>query len=171
VASACWWRANVLTSSGLNDVPPDLRPPVQATFQLFHVMVGVGFALIALSFWGALLWWRGVLAETDRSATRWFLRLGVFSVLLPQIANQAGWFTAEIGRQPWIVWGYLRTSDGLSAVVKANQVVASLLGFGLIYLLLFVLFIFLLNRKIQHGPESLEESHELPESWLKQSRA
>jgi len=162
-------RAHVIT--GLNDVPPDLRPPVQATFQLFHVMVGVGFALIALSFWGALLWWRGVLAETDRSATRWFLRLGVFSVLLPQIANQAGWFTAEIGRQPWIVWGYLRTSDGLSAVVKANQVVASLLGFGLIYLLLFVLFIFLLNRKIQHGPESLEESHELPESWLKQSRA
>ena len=93
------------------------------------------------------------------------------SVLLPQIANQAGWFTAEIGRQPWIVWGYLRTSDGLSAVVKAHQVLASLVGFGLIYLLLFVLFLFLLNRKIQHGPEPLEESHDLPENWLKQSRA
>ena len=78
---------------------------------------------------------------------------------------------AEIGRQPWIVWGYLRTSDGLSAVVKAHQVLASLIGFGLIYLLLFVLFIFLLNRKIQHGPEPLEESGSLPENWLNKARA
>ena len=87
------------------------------------------------------------------------------------IANQAGWFTAEIGRQPWIVWGYLRTGDGLSAVVKAHQVLTSLIGFGLIYLLLFVLFLFLLNRKIQHGPEPLEENHNLPDNWLKRQRA
>jgi cytochrome d ubiquinol oxidase subunit I len=65
----------------------------------------------------------------------------------------------------------LRTSDGLSAVVKANQVWISLIGFGLIYLLLFVLFVFLLNRKIHHGPEALEESHALPENWLKEPRA
>lgn len=157
--------------TGLNDIPPDLRPPVQATFQFFHLMVGIGFCLIALSAWGAWLWWRGRLADTSNAATRWFLWLAVPAVLLPQIANQAGWFTAEIGRQPWIVWGYLRTSDGLSAVVKANQVLASLIGFGLIYLLLFAMFLFLLNRKIQHGPESAEESHELPESWIRQSRA
>jgi cytochrome bd ubiquinol oxidase subunit I len=157
--------------TGLNEIPPDLRPPVQATFQCFHVMVAIGFALIALSLWGAFLWWRGKLATTESFATRWFLRLAVPSVLLPQIANQAGWFTAEIGRQPWIVWGYLRTSDGLSAVVKSHQVVASLIGFGLIYLLLFALFLFLLNRKIQHGPEPLEESESLPENWLKKARA
>ena len=157
--------------TGLNDIAPDLRPPVQATFQCFHVMVAIGFALIGLSLWGAFLWWRGKLATPDCFATRGFLFLAVPSVLLPQIGNQAGWFTAEIGRQPWIVWGYLRTSDGLSAVVKAHQVLASLIGFGLIYLLLFVLFIFLLNRKIQHGPEPLEESGSLPENWLKKARA
>ncbi len=157
--------------TGLNDIAPDLRPPIQATFQCFHVMVTLGFCLIGLALWGAWLWWRGDLANPEVAATRGFLRLAVPSVLLPQIANQVGWFTAEIGRQPWIVWGYLRTSQGLSAVVKANQVVASLIGFGAIYLLLFILFIFLLNRKIHHGPEPLEESAERPDNWLKQSRA
>jgi cytochrome d ubiquinol oxidase subunit I len=156
---------------GLNEIPPDLRPPLQATFQFFHLMVGIGMALIGISLWGAWLWWRGKLGGLQYRATCWFLYLAVPSVLLPQIANQAGWFTAEIGRQPWIVWGYLRTGDGLSAVVRANQVVASLIGFGLIYLLLFVLFLFLLNRKIQHGPEALEESGSLPDGWLRQSRA
>jgi cytochrome d ubiquinol oxidase subunit I len=157
--------------TGLDEIPPDLRPPLQATFQFFHLMVGIGMALIGISLWGAWLWWRGKLGDLQCPATRWFLYLAVPSVLLPQIANQAGWFTAEIGRQPWIVWGYLRTGDGLSAVVRANQVLASLIGFGLIYLLLFVLFLFLLNRKIHHGPEAIEESESLPEAWLKQSRA
>ena len=160
---------HVLT--GLNDIPADLRPPIQATFQCFHLMVAIGFGLIGLSLWGTWLWWRGRLADPGAVMTRLFLWLAVPSVLLPQIANQVGWFTAEIGRQPWIVWGYLRTSQGLSAVVKAEQVVASLIGFTLIYLLLFVLFLFLLNRKIQHGPEPLEESHDLPDNWLRQSRA
>jgi cytochrome d ubiquinol oxidase subunit I len=162
-------KAQVVT--GLNDIPPDLRPPVQATFQFFHLMVAIGMGLIGLSLWGAWLWWSGRLADRENRATRWFLWLAVPSVLLPQIANQAGWFTAEIGRQPWIVWGFLRTSNGLSAVVKAGQVLTSLIGFGLIYFLLFGLFLFLLNRKIQHGPEPLEESDSLPENWLKQSRA
>ena len=162
-------RGHVVT--GLNDIPPDLRPPVQATFQCFHLMVAAGFAMIALSCWGGWLWWRGRLDNAACGATRWFLRLAVPAVLLPQLANQAGWFTAEIGRQPWIVWGYLRTGEAFSAVVKANQVLASLIGFGLVYLLLFVLFLFLLNRKIQHGPEPLEESHALPANWLKQGRA
>ncbi len=157
--------------TGLNDIPLDLRPPVQATFQCFHIMVAIGFALIGLSAWGVWLWWRGRLTDVEKFSTRWFLHFAVPSVLLPQIGNQAGWFTAEIGRQPWIVWGYLRTSDGLSAVVKANQVLTSLIGFGLIYLLLFMLFLFLLNRKIQHGPEPIEESGSIPENWLKQSRA
>ena len=144
--------------TGLADIPPEDRPPVQATFQLFHLMVAIGFTLIAFSAWGLFLWWRGGLSDPAGPATRWFLRLGVVSVLLPQIANQAGWFTAEIGRQPWIVWGYLRTSEGLSAVVKAEQVLGSIIGFGLIYLLLFVMFLYLLNRKIQNGPEPIEKA-------------
>jgi cytochrome d ubiquinol oxidase subunit I len=162
-------RDHVVT--GLNDIRPDLRPPVNATFQCFHLMVTIGFSLIGLSLWGAWLWWRGKLYDTENRLTRWYLRIAVVSVLLPQIGNQAGWFTAEIGRQPWIVWGYLRTSQGLSAVVKAEQVLASLIGFGLIYLLLFAMFLFLLNRKIQHGPEPMEESDQSPENWLDQKRA
>jgi cytochrome d ubiquinol oxidase subunit I len=77
----------------------------------------------------------------------------VFSVLGPQMANQAGWFAAEVGRQPWIVQGLLRTSDGLSAVVRANTVLAAILLFSAVYLLLFAVFVYLLNDKIQHGPD------------------
>ncbi|MGD7653293.1 MAG: cytochrome ubiquinol oxidase subunit I [Verrucomicrobiales bacterium] len=141
--------------TGLSEIAEEDRPPVQATFQFFHLMVALGMGMIGYSLWGGWLWWRKRLSKLEHAETRWFLKLGVVAVLMPQLANQAGWFTAEIGRQPWIVWGYLRTSDGLSAVVKAEQVLASIIGFGLIYLLLFVMFVFLLNRKIQHGPEPM----------------
>jgi cytochrome d ubiquinol oxidase subunit I len=89
----------------------------------------------------------------------------VFSVLGPQIANQAGWFAAEVGRQPWIVYQMLKTSESLSKVVGANQIIASLILFGLVYALLFVMFIFLLTRKIHHGPDDEEGGEEMPESW------
>jgi cytochrome d ubiquinol oxidase subunit I len=89
----------------------------------------------------------------------------VLSVLGPQIANQAGWFTAEIGRQPWIVYGLLKTSDAVSKTVKSEEILISLVLFALVYLLLFILFIYMLTRKIQHGPDSEEESEEMPESW------
>lgn len=161
--------AHVVT--GLNDIPDDLQPPIQPTFQLFHLMVALGFGMAGFALWGATLWFRRKLHTLERRETRIFLWLGVVSVLAPQIANQAGWFVAEIGRQPWIVWGYLRTSQGLSEVVKAGQVLTSIIGFGLIYLLLFILFIFLLTRKIQHGPEQVEEGSQTPEHWLNRARA
>lgn len=128
------------------------RPPVQATFQFFHLMIVIGLALIAISWLGILFWRRGWLFDTSRKSTRIYLWLLVFAVVLPQISNQAGWFTAEIGRQPWIVYDLLRTSEGLSEAVDAGQVVFSLVVFGLIYTLLFALFIFLLDRKIRQGP-------------------
>jgi cytochrome bd ubiquinol oxidase subunit I len=77
----------------------------------------------------------------------------MLSVLLPQIANQMGWYAAETGRQPWVVYGLLRTSDALSKAVTANQVLFSLILFTLVYTLLFILFLYLLNKKIQHGPD------------------
>jgi cytochrome d ubiquinol oxidase subunit I len=143
--------------TGLEAFPEEDRPPVQATFQLFHLMVGIGFGLIGVSLLGIFFWWRGTLFSK-----RWFLWLLVFSVLGPQVANQAGWFTAEIGRQPWIVYGYLRTSEGLSKTVEANQVLTSLIMFGLIYALLFAVFIFLLDQKIRKGPSGEGEA-DLPE--------
>jgi cytochrome d ubiquinol oxidase subunit I len=72
------------------------------------------------------------------------------------LANQLGWFAAEVGRQPWLVYGLMRTSDGLSAVVPAEVVLTSLILFTLIYLLLFAVFVYLLNDKIQHGPDDTD---------------
>ena len=140
--------------TGLRDIPPDERPPVNFTFQLFHLMVGIGFSMIALALWASWALWRRTL-ENSR-ALLWLL---VISVLGPQIANQAGWWAAEVGRQPWIVYKLLRTSQGLSAIVHANQIVASMIMFMLVYVLLFAAFIFLLNEKIKHGPD---ESDLLP---------
>jgi len=133
--------------TGLDAFAEADRPPVNIVFQAFHVMVAIGFLLIAVALLGTVYWWRGVLFET-----RWLLWILVFAVLGPQIANQLGWLSAEVGRQPWIVYNLLRTSDALSNVVSANQVITSLVLFGLIYLFLLALFIYLLNEKIRHGP-------------------
>jgi cytochrome d ubiquinol oxidase subunit I len=134
---------------GLDAVPPHDRPPLQPSFQCFHGMVAIGITLIVLSLAGMWAWWRGTLFTS-----RGLLWAFVFSVLGPQIANQLGWFAAEIGRQPWIVYGLLRTSDGLSKTVRAEMVLSSLILFGMLYALLFALFIFLLDQKIRHGPEN-----------------
>ena len=134
--------------TGLRAFSPKDRPSqVNSIFQLYHLMVACGVAMIFLSLFGCWLWWRDKLF-----ARRWILWAYALSVLLPQIANQAGWFTAEMGRQPWVVYGMLRTSDALSRVVTANQIVFSLILFTIVYIVLFALFLFLLNRKIQHGP-------------------
>jgi cytochrome d ubiquinol oxidase subunit I len=134
--------------TGLAEFPQKDRPPVNATFQFFHGMVAIGLGLIGLSVLGAWHWWRGTLFTR-----RWLLWLFVFSVLGPQLANQLGWFAAEVGRQPWIVQGLLRTSDSLSKSVTAHMVLASLIMFSFIYALLFALFIFLLDQKIRNGPD------------------
>jgi cytochrome d ubiquinol oxidase subunit I len=137
---------------GLNSFPESDRPPVNLVFQSYHFMVAIGLALIFISLFSLFL-----LKKKTLFVKKWWLKILVISVLLPQIANQLGWITAEVGRQPWVVYGLLRTSDGLSKVVASGQVVFSLILFTLIYILLFVLFIFLLDRKIKFGPEAVEE--------------
>jgi cytochrome d ubiquinol oxidase subunit I len=139
--------------TGLREAAPDPkdRPPINVTFQLFHLMVGIGIGMIVIGALGFLYFRRGSLFEK-----RWMLWLLVVSVIGPQIANQAGWFAAEVGRQPWIVQGLLRTSEGLSAVVKANTVLAAMILFSVVYVLLFAVFVYLLNDKIQHGPDDAD---------------
>lgn len=133
---------------GLNAFKEEDRPrQVNAIFQFYHLMIAIGVSLIALTVYAS---WRNYRKKLFDK--RWLLWLFVWSVLLPQIANQAGWFAAEMGRQPWVVYGLLRTSDALSKTVTANQVLFSLILFLLVYVLLFVLFIYLMNKKIQHGP-------------------
>lgn len=133
---------------GLRSFKPDERPSqVNSVFQFYHLMVAIGTGMIALTLFGSWLWWKGKLFDK-----RWLMWIFAYSVLLPQIGNQAGWFTAEMGRQPWIVYGLLKTSDGLSKIVTANQIIFSLILFTLVYIVLFVLFLFLMHRKIGHGP-------------------
>ncbi|MDX1907224.1 MAG: cytochrome ubiquinol oxidase subunit I [Bacteroidia bacterium] len=139
---------------GLRAFPADERPgAVNFVFQTYHLMVAIGMALIGLTLFSVFLWWRGKLF-----AYPWLLRVYAIAVLLPQIANQVGWYSAEVGRQPWVVYGLLRTSDALSRTVSAEQVWFSLIMFTVVYSLLFVLFIYLLNQKIQHGPYH-EDTH------------
>lgn len=133
---------------GLNDFPEQDRPSqINAVFQFYHIMVAIGLFLIALTFYASFLWFKGRLFET-----KWLLTIFSYSVLLPQIANQVGWFTAEMGRQPWVVYGQLRTSQAFSQEVSANQIVFSLVLFTLVYSLLLVLFIYSVNKKVKHGP-------------------
>jgi len=132
-----------LTAFGRDEKPPQ----VNAVFQFYHIMIICGMLMILLSLSASYLWWKKKLFTK-----KWFLFVCIWSVLLPQIANQAGWFTAEMGRQPWVVYGLLKTSDALSKSVTANQIVFSLVLFTIVYLVLFVLFLFLLNRKIIQGP-------------------
>jgi cytochrome d ubiquinol oxidase subunit I len=134
--------------TGLNAFREEDRPgQVNAVFQFYHIMISIGMFLIALTFYASFLWWKGKLFEN-----KWLMWIFSFSVILPQIANQTGWFAAEMGRQPWIVYGHLRTSQGFSQEVSANQIVFSLVMFMVIYSLLLVLFLYSLNKKIKHGP-------------------
>jgi cytochrome d ubiquinol oxidase subunit I len=156
------------TVTGLDAFAKEDRPPVAASFLFFHGMVGIGFTLIAVAALGFLYFRKGTLHER-----RWLLWLLVFSVLGPQIANQLGWFAAEVGRQPWLVYGIMRTPEGLSKVVEANVVLSSLILFAFIYFLLFAVFIYLLNDKIQHGPDEQDlipsGKLALPDELLKKS--
>jgi cytochrome d ubiquinol oxidase subunit I len=133
---------------GLDQFPEEHWPPVAITFYSFHLMVGLGLLFILLTALG--LWYqrRGTLLEQ-----RWLLWIFVFAVLGPYAANQLGWVTAEVGRQPWSVHGLLLTADSFSSNLEAPEVLGSLLGFGLIYMLLLPLWVFVMNDKIQQGPE------------------
>lgn len=143
------------TVTGLDAFRPEDRPPVLASYSLYHGMIGVGMALAGL-FAAAL--WR--LRAGALYQDRMLLRALVGGVGLALAANQLGWCAAEVGRQPWIVYGLLRTSDAVSRAVKPEHVLASILMFGLIYALLFAVWVRVLDDKIRHGPD--EDKVRLP---------
>jgi cytochrome d ubiquinol oxidase subunit I len=134
--------------AGIKSFKKEDLPPMNIVFQTYHFMITIGVLLFVITSVCLIYLWKGKLFETT-----WLLKILVPAVLLPQFANQLGWMTAEIGRQPWIVYGLLRTSQGLSKAVTANLVLTSLIMFTLIYLLLFVLYIYLFDSKIKHGPD------------------
>lgn len=134
---------------GLKEFPSSERPPVTLTFISFRLMVGLGFLFILLAFW-ALVKFKTI--ENSRT----LLRLLLWSIPLPYIAAQLGWVVAEVGRQPWIVYGLLKTADAVSKSVEPSQVLASLIGFTLFYGALGVIDIYLLAKYARKGPEPKE---------------
>ena len=137
------------TVKGLNEFPADERPPVFLSFVSYHIMISLGFLFIAITVIATVL-----LAANKLWETKWFLKILLFAIPLPHLANQFGWIAAEVGRQPWAVYRVLKTSDAASVVVPAWQILFSLIMFGLIYLLLFILFITILVKIVKKGPEA-----------------
>ncbi len=148
--------------AGLDTIPPDDRPSVAIPFLSYHVMVGLGFTFIGLTTLAAFLLWRRKLFDR-----RWLLWVFVAAVVGPYVANQAGWVAAETGRQPWVVYGLLRTRDAASPSVRGDEVLASLVMFSLAYLALFALWLFVINEKVRHGPPSLEPDHPATQSMVR----
>ncbi len=139
------FRAEVI---GLNSYPQELWPPVELTYYGYHIMVGLGTLFIAQMLVGLFLLWRQRLFTR-----RWFLWTLMCALPFPYIANQAGWLVTEVGRQPWLVYGLMRTSEGTSANVAAGEVVFTTLGFAGIYTVLSLLFVILAGRMILQGPQ------------------
>jgi len=129
---------------GLKDIPKDERPPVLITFAAFRTMVGLGTLFPILMIIGWIK--RKKIAETT-----WFLKIMVASIFLPYIAIEAGWVLAEVGRQPWIVYGLMKTSNAASPV-DASQVLTSLIGFILVYSLLGAVGFYLMFKNAVKGP-------------------
>lgn len=133
---------------GLNDFPADMHPPLQLTFQSYHIMITLGMIFIGVMILAYFFKYRKNLFEK-----KWLMKVFVACIFLPHIANLTGWIAAEVGRQPWAVQGILLTKDAISKVVTAEQVWFSLIMFTLVYIILLALFVFLLVKKIKKGPE------------------
>jgi cytochrome bd ubiquinol oxidase subunit I len=139
------WGAEV---KGLKDFPRDLWPDnIPLLYYSYHIMVGLGTLLIAIALLSSWFLWRGRLYSNR--AMLWTLML---ALPFPYIATTAGWMTAELGRQPWLVYGLMRTSAGDSTRVSAANGLFTLMGFMGLYMLLGILFLFLVHREIDHGP-------------------
>jgi len=146
------WNAEI---KGLDAFPKDHLPDnIPLLYYSYHIMVGLGTIFIAIILISVFLLWKKKLFEA-----RWALWILLLSFPFPYIANTAGWMTAEVGRQPWLVYGLMRTMDGTSTTVSAGNALFTLLGFLGMYFVLGVLFILLVIRTINRGPSATIESH------------
>jgi cytochrome d ubiquinol oxidase subunit I len=139
------WDAHV---RGLDDFPrQDWPDNIPLLYYSYHIMVGLGTLFIAITIVAAFLLYRDRLFHT-----KWMLWTLLLAVPFPYIANTAGWMTAELGRQPWVVYGLMRTADGYSKTVSAGNGLFTLLGFMGLYMVLGILFLFLIKRELDAGP-------------------
>lgn len=142
--------------TGLREFPVQDQPPLLLTFYSFRIMLFIGGALVLLTLWSLWAWRRGKLTPETVGRQKWLLISWIAAVPLSYIAMEAGWVTREVGRQPWVIEGVLRTEEGVSPL-PAGTVAASLLGFMVIYSVLFFLFLFFAKRILDKGPD-LESS-------------
>lgn len=138
----------------MDQIPKNDRPPVPIPFFTYHLMIGLGTLFILLTLFACFLFWKKTLFEK-----RWLMWVFVFAVIGPYLANQAGWVAAEVGRQPWVVYGLLRTSQSVSKAITGGEVLTSIIIFGLIYLMLFGVWVYVLNEKIKAGPDEIKIDH------------
>lgn len=138
---------------GLNAFPRDEWPPVMLPYFSYHIMIGLGTLFTLIAVIGGIL-----MARRKLESTRWFLWALVLAIPLPHLANEFGWIAAEVGRQPWAVYRVLKTSSAASIVVPAGQILFTLIMFFAIFTLLLVLFIFILLKLIEKGPQTGDET-------------
>jgi cytochrome d ubiquinol oxidase subunit I len=145
------WEAQV---KGLQDFPRDQWPDnIPLLYYSYHIMVGLGTIFILIMAAAVFLLWRRKLFDA-----RWMLWIVMLSFPFPYIANTAGWITAEVGRQPWLVYGLMRTQEGYSTNVSAGNGLFTLIGFMGMYTVLSILFIILIWREVDHGPDFLSQT-------------
>jgi cytochrome d ubiquinol oxidase subunit I len=141
------WSATVV---GLDQLPADQQPDnIPLLYYSYHIMVGLGTFFIPIMAVAALLLWRRRLFQS-----RWMLWVLMLAVPFPFIANTAGWFTSELGRQPWVAYNLLRTAEGASATVSSGNVLFTLLGFAGMYAIMWLLYAVLMLLEVAHGPEA-----------------
>lgn len=143
---------------GLKDWPRDQRPPVAIPFFAFRVMVGIGLLMLAVVVASWWLRWRGRLYDS-----RWFLRACEAMAPLGFVAVLAGWTTTEVGRQPWTVYGLLRTADSVSPSLSGSDVLISLIGYMIAYLVIFPAGLLIMARFVRKGPQRADDEPEEPE--------
>ncbi len=157
-------KSTSTTVEGLDQFPGDEWPNVPLVFQVYHLMINLGMLFVVIGVVACGLWaWRRRLWTS-----RWMLWVLVASIVLTQLATLSGWWTAEFGRQPWIVWQLLRTDGAQSPNVSFGQVAFSLGMFAVLYTVVLVVFLVLLNRKIQQGLPDMpndDEQESLPDSF------
>ena len=141
------YHSSQATVKGLKDFPPEDRPPVALTFVAFRVMVGLGFLFVLLTVVG---WFK----RRNLEASPGYLKIMLYAIPLPYLALQAGWIVTEVGRQPWIVYGLMRTKDAVSPIAT-SQVAISLAAFLLVYSSLGAVAFYLIRKQARRGPEPL----------------
>jgi cytochrome bd ubiquinol oxidase subunit I len=148
VLSFLEYGTTTATVKGLNEFPKtDWPTNIPLVYYTYHIMVGLGTIFVAVMALSAFLLWRGALYKS-----RWMLWIILCCLPFPHIANTAGWITAEVGRQPWVVYGLMRTAVGYSSDVQAGNSLFTLIGFMGLYTILAILFLFLVYRVIAQGP-------------------